>query len=320
MDAWSVKSAPAMLDYRGCWPAAAGAAAARCAWPTTRRPHLACTGGSTAMSTSTPQQAPSVRAMRLADWFAWHRATQLPDYAGLLAMAQLQVLHDVTPGEVCRWADELRKRIERELRTGAASDGRDRAHAQARSRWRRVERRYRKADGEFRDEFLQPTRAEQLDESNKRAVARAELIYGRLERCAARAVGTGRRRVAVRSRALARRAPGAAARDVETMRACRPNAPTGAHRGGAAPVRRPRGTVAAACVSRVPTAVVRLQLRTHRAPAQQHQSRAAAARRGQTQGLGRRPAGVGRQRGPADRREVSLAPAALGAVRASAAR
>jgi hypothetical protein len=44
----------------------------------------------------------------------------------------------------------------------------------------RVERRYRKADDEFRDEFLQPSRTEQLEESNKRAVSRAEMVYGDL--------------------------------------------------------------------------------------------------------------------------------------------
>jgi len=115
----------------------------------------------------------------LADWFAWHRATQLPDYAGLLALARQQIQHDVTPAQVCWWADALRQRLEAGYEQGVPAMA-----AMVRTlklqQVQRVERRYRKADDEFRDEYLQATRAEQLSESNKRAVSRAETIYGDL--------------------------------------------------------------------------------------------------------------------------------------------
>ncbi|HET7526217.1 MAG TPA: DUF6279 family lipoprotein [Burkholderiaceae bacterium] len=115
----------------------------------------------------------------LADWFAWHRATQLPDYAGLLAVAQQQILHDVTPAQVCGWADALRNRIE---------TGYDHAVPAIATlvgtlkpqQLQRMERRYREADKEFREEYLQADRAERLKESNKRAASRAEMIYGEL--------------------------------------------------------------------------------------------------------------------------------------------
>ena len=115
----------------------------------------------------------------LADWFAWHRATQLSDYAGLLAIAQQQILHDVTPNEVCQWADELRKRIEVGYDHGVPAMA-EMVRTLKPQQVQRVERRYRQADEEFRDEFLQADRAERLEESNKRAISRAELIYGEL--------------------------------------------------------------------------------------------------------------------------------------------
>ena len=115
----------------------------------------------------------------LADWFAWHRATQLSDYADLLAAAQQQILHDVTPDEVCQWADELRKRIEVGYDHGVPAIA-EMVRTLKPRQLQRVERRYRQADEEFRDEFLQADRAERLEESNKRAISRAELIYGEL--------------------------------------------------------------------------------------------------------------------------------------------
>ena len=56
------------------------------------------------------EQSPRVKEA-LNQWFAWHRATQLPDYANLLAAAQVQVLQPATPQQVCRWADDLRARL-----------------------------------------------------------------------------------------------------------------------------------------------------------------------------------------------------------------
>jgi hypothetical protein len=125
-----------------------------------------------------PEQGERARDA-LADWFAWHRATQLSDYAGLLATAQWQIQNDVTPGEVCQWADVFRRRIEVGYEQGVPAMA-ELVRTLKPQQLQRVERRYRKADDEFRDEYLQPTRAEQLEESNKRALSRAELIYGEL--------------------------------------------------------------------------------------------------------------------------------------------
>ena len=111
----------------------------------------------------------------LAEWFAWHRATQLPDYAGLLATAQRQILHDVTPGEVCQWVDVLRKRIDVGYEHGVPAMA-ELVRTLKAPQLQRLERRYRKADEEFRDDYLQADRGERLEETNKRARSRAEFI------------------------------------------------------------------------------------------------------------------------------------------------
>jgi hypothetical protein len=80
---------------------------------------------------------------------------------------------------VCQWADELRKRIEVGYDHGVPAIA-EMVRTLKPQQLRRVERRYRQADEEFRDEFLQADRAERLEESNKRAISRAELIYGEL--------------------------------------------------------------------------------------------------------------------------------------------
>lgn len=116
----------------------------------------------------------------LADWFAWHRATQLVDYAGLLAAARQQIPNDITPAEVCRWADELRRRIEAGYEQGVPALAALVLTLKA-EQVRHVERRYQKADEEFRDDFLRATRSEQIEASSKRALSRAETIYGRLD-------------------------------------------------------------------------------------------------------------------------------------------
>jgi Family of unknown function (DUF6279) len=116
----------------------------------------------------------------LADWFTWHRATQLTDYAALLAKAQQQILHDITPAEVCQWSDELRRRIELGYEQGVPVMAKLLVSLKP-EQVRHVERRYQKADADFRDDFLQATRTEQLEVSNKRALSRAELVYGNLD-------------------------------------------------------------------------------------------------------------------------------------------
>jgi len=126
----------------------------------------------------------------LSDWFRWHRATQLPDYAALLAQAQRQILHDITPAEVCRWSDELRRRIELAYAQGVPALA-ELLRTLTPEQVRHVERRYQKADDDFRSDFLQATRVEQLEAANRRTVSRAETLYGRLDEAQRKLVADG---------------------------------------------------------------------------------------------------------------------------------
>src|SRR4051812_22737216 len=49
----------------------------------------------------------------LGAWFAWHRRTQLPDYAELLTSLETDVLADTTAARVCALWSEVRQRIDR---------------------------------------------------------------------------------------------------------------------------------------------------------------------------------------------------------------
>lgn len=174
--AWSVKCRLRCWIIGACLLLLAGCSAVRLAY--NQAPHLVYWWLDGYADFDTEQGERTRDA--LADWFAWHRATQLTDYAGLLATAQQQILHDVTPGEVCQWADELRKRIETGYEQTVPAMA-DIVRTLKPRQLQHIEQRYRKADEEFRDEYLQSTRAEQLKGSNKRARSRAELIYGRLD-------------------------------------------------------------------------------------------------------------------------------------------
>ena len=116
----------------------------------------------------------------LAAWFAWHRSTQLPDYAQLLVRAQTEVLVDSTPARVCEWWANLNARLdsafERAVPTGA-----ELMLSIGPKQIQHMERRYAKANDEFRDDFLQADPAKRRKASVDRAIERAELLYGKLD-------------------------------------------------------------------------------------------------------------------------------------------
>lgn len=124
-------------------------------------------------------QSPLVRTA-LADWFKWHRTTQLTDYAALLASAQQQVLADTTPAQVCRWMGDLRRRMDVAYDNGVPALA-ELVRTMQTEQVQHIERRYRKADQEFRDDFLQATRAERHAAAIKRTASRIETVYGSLD-------------------------------------------------------------------------------------------------------------------------------------------
>lgn len=124
-------------------------------------------------------QAPRAKAV-VNDWFDWHRRTQLPDYAALLAAAQVQVMQPATPEQVCRWNDELRARAAVALAEGLQRAGPVLASLTP-EQLAHLEKRYRKSNQGFQEEFLQEQPDERQKAALKRTVERVEMLYGSID-------------------------------------------------------------------------------------------------------------------------------------------
>ena len=59
----------------------------------------------------TDEQSPQVK-QALADWFAWHRQTQLPEYATWLASVRALAHEKVSAAQMCAVSDGARRRLE----------------------------------------------------------------------------------------------------------------------------------------------------------------------------------------------------------------
>ena len=127
----------------------------------------------------TREQSPPVKAA-IERWFDWHRQTQVPAYAALLAAVQAQVAEPLTPAAACQWNERLTDTL-------APAVGRALEHAAdllpslTEAQLRHLEQRNAKGLDEMRVEYLQADAAERLAASAKRAVSRAEQLYGRLD-------------------------------------------------------------------------------------------------------------------------------------------
>ncbi len=124
-------------------------------------------------------QSRQVRS-RLGEWFAWHRRTQLPDYAELLARAQADVLADTTPDRACRWFAELRQRGEVAAEQ-ALHHAAEVITTLKPAQIQHIERRYARVNEEFRSDFLDKEPARRLERSVDRTTERLEFVYGTLD-------------------------------------------------------------------------------------------------------------------------------------------
>ncbi len=116
----------------------------------------------------------------LGDWFAWHRRTQLPDYADLLARAQLELVEDATPERMCAWWREARTRVDTAVERAipvAAEVALTLAPVQIAA----IEKRNARTNDEFRDEHLQRDPAKRRRAVLQREIERAESFYGGLD-------------------------------------------------------------------------------------------------------------------------------------------
>lgn len=124
------------------------------------------------------EQSPPVK-QAIDRWFAWHRSTQLPGYARLLAQMQPLALQPLTPDLVCQWQDRLQAALapatERALQEAA-----DILPLLGEAQISHLAQRQAERNQELREEHLQPDPAERLQASTQRTVERMERLYGRL--------------------------------------------------------------------------------------------------------------------------------------------
>ncbi|MBC8057202.1 MAG: hypothetical protein H7Y61_11560, partial [Rhizobiales bacterium] len=124
-------------------------------------------------------QTPRVREA-IRQWFTWHRRTQVPDYAALLARAQTEVVADTTPARVCEWQADVAKRARvafERIEPAAA----DLMLTVTPEQIKYLDQRYAKFNAEFRDDYIQADRAKRTEENLKRTLDRAETLYGRFD-------------------------------------------------------------------------------------------------------------------------------------------
>ena len=124
-------------------------------------------------------QSPKVRDA-LAQWFAWHRRTQVPDYATQLARARAEVLNDTTAVRACEWQAELGKRFHTAFDQAAPAIA-DVVLTIKPEQLRSIERRQAKSNADYRKEYLQADAGRRSAQTVERTVDRLETLYGRLD-------------------------------------------------------------------------------------------------------------------------------------------
>lgn len=127
----------------------------------------------------TGAQSPLVKA-DLHRLHAWHRQTQLPGYTLLLQDAQRQVRGELSPSQACVIFADVRSKLLVVYGRAEPSVALVASSLDA-SQLLHMERRFAKGNAEYRDDFLdappETVRRQQL----KKAVSRAEMLYGRLD-------------------------------------------------------------------------------------------------------------------------------------------
>ena len=125
--------------------------------------------------------AQSLRARSALDEaLAWHRRTQLPDYAQLLARAEAEVGADTTPARMCEWSDEIRGRLDPILQHLAPAIT-DVALTLSPAQLAGIEKRFAETNDEFRDRYLQRSLQRRERATVKREIEQAEMLYGKLD-------------------------------------------------------------------------------------------------------------------------------------------
>lgn len=124
-------------------------------------------------------QTPKVRAA-LDDYFAWHRSTQLPEYARMLQRLQPLAADRVSPAQVCAVADEVQALLEAAYEQAVPAMA-DIARTFSAAQIDHLAKRYNRELQEAQRDYLQPDEQERQEAALKRVVDRAESVYGSLD-------------------------------------------------------------------------------------------------------------------------------------------
>ncbi|OZA92569.1 MAG: hypothetical protein B7X59_15615, partial [Polaromonas sp. 39-63-203] len=111
---------------------------------------------------------------------AWHRHTQLPAYVDILRRLQDRMPGNLSPAQACQTYADVRSRlvaVSAELEPTAAAVA---ATVNA-SQLRHMEKRFAKSNAEFREDFLDGSARELRERRLKKALKRAEMLYGDLQ-------------------------------------------------------------------------------------------------------------------------------------------
>lgn len=112
-------------------------------------------------------------------FFQWHRANELPVYAGLLQRWQALATQDLTGAQVCAEFDVIRTRLDRAADASVQPMARLALQLDA-SQLEHLKSRQAKSNAEFEDDFLQASEDARIEKRYDRALSRSEMLYGTL--------------------------------------------------------------------------------------------------------------------------------------------
>ncbi len=124
-------------------------------------------------------QAPRVRAA-LDELLAWHRRSQLGDYAATLAKVGVELPADVTPERVCAVFGDVRSRVDVALERALPAIAEIAPTLSARQ-IAHIEKRFAEKNADYREDFLQRDLGKRRKAAVKRELERVESVYGSID-------------------------------------------------------------------------------------------------------------------------------------------
>ena len=111
---------------------------------------------------------------------AWHRQTQLPAYIDILQKLQARLPSNISAAESCEIYTDVRGKlmaVSSQMEPTAAAI----ATSIAASQLQQMGTRFAKSNAEYREDFMEGTAQEKRSKRLKKAVKRAEMLYGDLQ-------------------------------------------------------------------------------------------------------------------------------------------